>query len=93
MTSQTTENQVQAQTRSLKKRFGAVAALTLLAALCVGGTLATPIARVDADNVISFGAVDIEAVQMEHGKNEEGEDYQESPQCGWFARYAALEVA
>ena len=74
MTSQTTENQMQTQTRSFKKRFGAVAALTLLAALCVGGTLATPIARVDADNVISFGAVDIEAVQMEHGQNEEGED-------------------
>lgn len=74
MTSQNTENQVQTQTRSLKKRFGTVAVLTLLAALCVGGTLASTTVRADADNVISFGTVDIEAVQTERGQNEEGED-------------------
>lgn len=65
MTSQNTENQVQTQTRSLKKRFGAVAVLTLLAALCVGGTLASTTVQATADNIMSFGDVKTKVVQSE----------------------------
>lgn len=65
MTSQTTKNQVQTQTRSLKKRFGAVAVLTLAAALCVGGTLASTTVQKTADNIMSFGDVKTKVVQSE----------------------------